>query len=111
MSKKTILTLLFSYVFIPTYYIITKKPITKITLSNGYFLLALLFLIISVIIIVLSSGFFDRFQEQMHQLIHRKKNREKEEFTPFSTTFSFYPTYWLIVGIVLGASSFLLIIF
>ncbi|APB31570.1 DUF3899 domain-containing protein [Vagococcus teuberi] len=110
MSKKMIISLLICYLIVPVFKLITGQPITKIALSNGYFILSLGFLIVAGIIIVFSSGFFDRCQEQMHQLFHRRKNREKEEFTPFSTTFSFSPVYWLIVGVILVASSLLLII-
>ncbi|MGX4685712.1 DUF3899 domain-containing protein [Vagococcus sp. JNUCC 83] len=110
MSKKTIITLFSCYIVVPVFYLITGQSLTKITLSNGYFLLSLFFLIIAGIIFVLSSGFFDRFQEHMHQLIHRRRNREKEDCTPFSTTFSFSPIYWLTVGLILLVSSVLLII-
>ena len=112
MSKKNkiVITLISAYILVPLYRLITQQEITKISLSDGYFLIALLFLIVGVIILVFSSGFFDRFQEHMHLLVQRRKNREKEEFTPFSKTFSFSATYWLIVGFTLLISSIILII-
>lgn len=107
---KIFVSLIIIYSLVPLYQWITNQRITKTSLSDSYFLIALLFLIIGVIILVFSSGFFDRFQEHMHLLVQRRKNREKEEFTPFSKTFSFSPIYWLVIGTILIVSSVLLII-
>lgn len=108
---KISLTIICSLALIPGLLILRNQSITTTALSNGYFLLSLVFLIIGAGILVLSSGFFDLFQKQMKQANFLRRKNQPKEFIPYSQIFEKKPIYWLTVGGFLLILSILLLLF
>ncbi|MGO2082529.1 DUF3899 domain-containing protein [Vagococcus sp.] len=105
------ITLILALIAIPSFFLINQKEMTWTNFSNGYFLLALAFLIIGIGILVLSSGFFDLFQKQMKQLSFLRRKNQPKEYIPLSQVFEKKPIYWLVVGGTLLVISLLLLLF
>ncbi|MGO3837566.1 MAG: DUF3899 domain-containing protein [Vagococcus sp.] len=73
-------------------------------------MLSLVFLIIGLSILVLSSGFFDLFQKNMKRLIILRRKNEPKDYIPLSNIFNKKPIYWLVTGTVLLLLSLVLAI-
>ena len=93
---------------IPLLTFMIKKEVTTIFLSDNFFMFSLVFLIIGVFILVLSSGFFDFFQKNMKEFIQLRRKNEPKEYIPLSQIFEKKPLYWLITGGVLLVISIVL---
>lgn len=89
---------------------IVKKELTLTQVSDNFFMVSLLFLIIGVFILVLSSGFFDFFQKNMKHLIQLRRSNEPKEYIPLSEIFKKKPVYWLATGGILLIISIILTI-
>lgn len=109
--KRTILTLLGLCLLTPAFLLLIKQEITLTTLSNSFFMLGLLFLMIAAFIGIFMSGFFDNFQRNMKETLRLRKNTEPKEYLKTSEIFSKQPFYWLSVGIFLLIISIVLLSF
>lgn len=106
---KISLSLLCIYLFVPLYLFLRNLPITAGSLSDAYFMIALIFLMIGAFIAILSSGFFDFFQKNMKHYFRRKK-ASTTDYVKASDIFAKQPIYWIGTGVILLVSSFLLLI-
>lgn len=109
--KKISLTLLAIFIATPIYLAIFKHSLTLLSLSNSFFMLGLLFLMVAAFIGILLSGFFDLFQKNMKETFAKRRNQKKHDYVKFSAVFSKKPTYWLACAGVLITLSLILGLF
>src|SRR5699024_11703253 len=67
-------------------------------LTDAFFMIGLFFIMIGALLAVFLSGFFDFFQQNMHNFFNRKKKQTSEEFIPLSQTITKQPIYWFEIG-------------
>ena len=109
--KRVIITLISLCLLVPAYLLLFHKEWSVISLANSFFMLALLFFMITAFIGVFVSGFFDNFQKNMKDTLRLRKNTEPKDYLKTSEIFSKQPTYWLAVAIGLLLISLLLLVF
>ncbi|MBO0475918.1 DUF3899 domain-containing protein [Vagococcus sp. DIV0080] len=110
-SKKICISLGVLILGVPLFNLIIQQEVTLRNLSDSFFMVSLVFIVIGAGISILSSGFFDFFQKNMKQLIQRRRKNEPKDYIPFSQIFKKKPTYWLVVGGTLLVLSFVLALF
>ena len=99
--KKIIFTLLACVIAVPLYLVLFQKSITYLSLSNSFFMLGLLFLMVAAFISILLSGFFDTFQRSMKETFAKRRNHTPQDYVKFSNIFTKKPIYWLVCAISL----------
>lgn len=107
-KKKIILSIGSSFLLIPLLTFSLNHELTSKNLSDNFFMLSLVFLIIGGFILVLSSGFFDLFQKNMKHLFNLRKNETPKEYVTLSDIFKKKPIYWFSVGLTMLLISIIL---
>lgn len=85
-------------------YSFIRESFSLIALSNRFFLTGLLFLILGILLWIFSSGFFDHFQQSMHQAFYKKPSKPAN-FKPLSQVGHGRYSFWLIIAAVLMTAS------
>lgn len=80
------------------YLLLFKKELTILSVSNSFFMIGIVFLMIAAFIGIFISGFFDNFQANLKAALARRKSNEPKDYIKTSEIFSKQPIYWLSVA-------------
>lgn len=109
--KRIIITLGSFCLLVPAAHLLLDKELSPTTLANSFFMIALLFFMITAFIGIFVSGFFDNFQKNMKDTLRLRKNTEPKDYVKTSEIFSKQPVYWLAVAVSSLLISLLLLVF